>query len=154
LERVLDLPPVEAAEGTRPLAGPIRSIALDHVSVVLGGRPVVSDLCFGIPVGKLVAIVGQSGAGKTTIFHLLLRLLEPTSGTLRVNGEPLSHFTLDSLREQVGFLPQNAFIFNQSLRDNILLAAPEKSVPEERLARVVELAQLREVVEGRAAEGG
>jgi ATP-binding cassette subfamily B protein len=154
LEQVLDLPPVEAAEGVRPLAGPIRSIALDHVSVVLGGRPVVSDLCFEIPVGKLVAIVGQSGAGKTTIFHLLLRLLEPTSGTLRVNGEPLSHFALDSLREQVGFLPQNAFIFNQSLRDNILLAAPEKSVSEERLARVVELAQLREVVESRAAEGG
>src|SRR5205085_5844389 len=113
LKQVLDLPPAEAAEGVRPLVGPIHSIALDRVSVVLDGRPIVSDLSFEIPVGKLVAIVGQSGAGKTTIFHLLLRLLEPTSGTLRLNGEPLSHFTLDSLREQVGFLPQNAFIFNQ-----------------------------------------
>jgi ATP-binding cassette subfamily B protein len=118
------------------------------------GRPIVTDLCFEIPIGKLVAIVGQSGAGKTTIFHLLLRLLEPTAGAIRLNGEPLPHYTLDTLRQQIGFLPQNAFIFNQTLRENILLAAEEKSISEEQLAQVVELAQLREVVELRAAEGG
>jgi ATP-binding cassette subfamily B protein len=154
LKQILDLPPAEAPGATRPLEGPIRSLALDHVSVEMEGRPIVSDLCFDIPVGKLVAIVGQSGAGKTTIFHLLLRLLEPTSGAICVNGEPLPKYTLDSLRQQIGFLPQNAFIFNQSLRDNILLAAEEKNISEEQLNRVVDMAQLREVVELRAAEGG
>jgi ATP-binding cassette subfamily B protein len=154
LKRILDLPPPDAGGNARPLEGPIRTLDLDHVGVELNGRPILTDLCFTVPVGKLVAIVGQSGAGKTTIFHLLLRLLEPTAGAVRINGEPLPNYTLDSLRQHIGFLPQNAFIFNQSLRDNILLAAPEKSISEEQLGRVVELAQLREVVELRAGEGG
>jgi ABC-type multidrug transport system fused ATPase/permease subunit len=154
LKRILDLPPTEGAGDARPLEGPICSLALEHVSLEMEGRPIVNDLCFDVPVGKLVAIVGQSGAGKTTIFHLLLRLIEPTQGAVLINGEPLPRYTLDSLRQQIGFLPQNAFIFNQTLRENILLAADDKSVSEEHLARVVELAQLREVVELRAAEGG
>jgi ABC-type multidrug transport system fused ATPase/permease subunit len=111
-------------------------------------------MSFEIPVGKMVAIVGQSGAGKTTIFHLLLRLLEPSSGSVRLNGEPLSHYTLESLRRTIGFLPQNAFIFNQSLRDNILLATPRQDVPDDKLREVIELSQLGEVIEQRANEGG
>jgi ATP-binding cassette subfamily B protein len=154
LRGVLDLPPPAGAGAAKPLAEPIRSIAFDHVSVELNGRPIVSDLCFEIPAGKLVAVVGQSGAGKTTVFHLLLRLLEPTAGTVRINGEPAEHYSLDSLRQQIGFLPQNAFIFNQSLRENMLLAAPEESVPPERLARAIDLAQLQEVVDLRRGEGG
>jgi ABC-type multidrug transport system fused ATPase/permease subunit len=153
LKGILELPPPDAA-AAQPLTGPVCSIAFDHVSVELDGRPIVQDLCFEIPAGKLTAVVGQSGAGKTTVFHLLLRLLEPTAGAVRINGRALPELTLDSLRQEIGFLPQNAFIFNQSLRENILLAAPEKSVTEERLARVVELAQLQEVIELRRGEGG
>jgi ABC-type multidrug transport system fused ATPase/permease subunit len=154
LKGILDLPPAADDDKAVPLAGPIRSIAFDHVSVEMNSRPIVSDLCFEVPAGKLVAVVGQSGAGKTTIFHLLLRLLEPGAGVIRVNGRPLQEYTLESLRRQIGFLPQNAFIFNQSLLDNILLAAPHESVGAEQLARVLELAQLHEVVELRQGEGG
>jgi ATP-binding cassette subfamily B protein len=154
LRRILDLPPPDGGGGTVPLDGPVRSIAFDRVGVELNGRPILSDLTFEVPPGKLTAVVGQSGAGKTTVFHLLLRLLEASAGAVLIDGRPLPEYTLDSLRRQIGFLPQNAFIFNQSLRDNILLAAPEKGVSEERLARAIELAQLHEVIELRRGEGG
>ncbi len=152
LRNILDLPPTAGSKTAQPLEGPITSLAFEHVGVEINGRQIVEDLCFEIPAGKLVAVVGQSGAGKTTIFHLLLRLLEPSTGVIRVNGRPLPECTLDSLRRQVGFIPQNAFIFNQSLRENILLAA-EEGVAEERLARAVEMAQLHEVIALRQSEG-
>jgi ABC-type multidrug transport system fused ATPase/permease subunit len=154
LRDLLDQPPPAEKEAGVPLAGPVESIRFDRVSLELGGRPVLCDMTFDIPAGKFVAIVGQSGAGKTTLFHLLLRLLEPNAGAILVNGRPLTQYTLESLRQAIGFLPQNAFIFNQSLRDNILLATPQADVPAARLAQVIELAQLQPVLELRAAEGG
>jgi ATP-binding cassette subfamily B protein len=154
LRGLLEQPPPEGKEQAVALAEPVHSIRFEHVALDLGGRPVVRDMTFDIPAGKFVAIVGQSGAGKTTLFHLLLRLLEPTGGAILLNGRPLAHYSLDSLRQAIGFLPQNAFIFNQSLRDNILLATPRAEVPEEKLREVVELAQLGPVVEDRRGEGG
>jgi ATP-binding cassette subfamily B protein len=154
LRGLLDQPPPESEKAAVPLAEPVHAIAFDHVSLDLNGRPVVNDMSFEVPVGKLVAIVGQSGAGKTTLFHLLLRLLEPTAGAVRLNGRPLPSYSLDSLRQAIGFLPQNAFIFNQSLRDNILLATPQQDVSEAKLREVVELAQLGPVLEQRHNEGG
>jgi ATP-binding cassette subfamily B protein len=154
LRDLLEEPPAEAKTPPVALAEPVRSIRFDRVSLDLGGRPVLRDMTFDIPAGKFVAIVGQSGAGKTTLFHLLLRLLEPTGGAILLNDRPLTQYTLESLRQAVGFLPQNAFIFNQSLRDNILLAARPEEASAEKLARVVELAQLHAVVEQRRDEGG
>jgi ATP-binding cassette subfamily B protein len=154
LRDLLDQPAPEEKTPAVPLAEPVRSIRFDRVALELGGRPVIRDMSFAIPTGQFVAIVGQSGAGKTTLFHLLLRLLEPTGGAILLNDRPLTGYTLESLRQAVGFLPQNAFIFNQSLRDNILLAARPEEVSEEKLARVIELAQLQPVLEQRRAEGG
>jgi ATP-binding cassette subfamily B protein len=154
LRDLIDRPAPDEKVPTIPLAEPVRSIRFEGVSLELGGRPVLHDLSFDIPAGRFVAIVGQSGAGKTTLFHLLLRLLEPSSGAILLNDRPLTQYTLESLRQAVGFLPQNAFIFNQSLRDNILLAARPDEVSEAKLARAVELAQLHAVVEQRRAEGG
>ena len=110
-------------------------------------------MSFEIPGGKFTAIVGQSGSGKTTVFHLLLRLLEPTSGTVLLNSQPLESYTLSSLRSHVGFIPQRPFIFNQSLRDNLLMASPEE-ISDEKLNDAVELSQLSEVVELRRDQGG
>jgi ATP-binding cassette subfamily B protein len=154
LRDLVEPPAAEAKAPALPLAEPVRSIRFDRVSLELGGRPVLRDMTFDIPAGQFVAIVGQSGAGKTTLFHLLLRLLEPTAGAILLNDRPLAQYTLESLRRAVGFLPQNAFLFNQSLRDNILLATPPGEVSEGRLASVVELAQLRPLLEQRRGEGG
>jgi ATP-binding cassette subfamily B protein len=153
LRRLLDLPPVQT-EKTIPLKPPIRYVRFDQVTLEMDGRRIVENLKFEIPAGKFTAIVGQSGAGKTTVFHLLLRLLEPTSGNIWVNGHRLWRYTLESLRATIGFLPQNPFFFNESLRENILLAAPQGSVSEEKLHRVVEMAQLHEVIENKKEQGG
>ena len=67
----------------------MKSIRFDGVGLWLGGRWVLDDLSFEIPGGKLTAIVGQSGSGKTTIFHLLLRLIEPTRGAIWINDRRL-----------------------------------------------------------------
>jgi ABC-type multidrug transport system fused ATPase/permease subunit len=153
LRQVLDQPPLTARPDAAPLEGVIRAIAFDRVGLDLEGRPVVRDMSFSIPSGKLTAIVGQSGAGKTTLFHLMLRLIEPTSGRILINDRPVECYTLDSLRAQVGFIPQNPFIFNDTLRENILLASPE-ATPAEKLNRALELAQLQEVVALRKEQGG
>jgi ATP-binding cassette subfamily B protein len=132
---------------------PVRSIRFEGVGLELGGRPVVSDLNFEIPGGKFTAIVGQSGAGKTTIFHLLLRLIVPSCGSITINGRPLTGIDDGQLRQLIGFIPQNPFIFNQSIRENLEIAVAERPSAEA-LSRAIELAQLRELVEGRAREGG
>ena len=129
------------------------SIRFDHVGIELGGRPILSDMSFEIPGGQFTAIVGQSGSGKTTLFHMLLRLLEPTSGSISINGRDLSTLPLAELRQLVGFIPQNPFIFNLTLRENLLIAAGDQTT-EEALAEAVGRAQLDELIEGRAEQGG
>jgi ABC-type multidrug transport system fused ATPase/permease subunit len=153
LRQMLDRPPPPTHSATVELNEPVRSIVFDHVTLELAGRRVLEDLCFSIPGGKFTAIVGQSGAGKTTVFHLLLRLLEPTAGTILLNDRPLDQFSLPSLRRHVGFIPQRPFIFNQSLRENLLLAAPD-DLPPAALDGAIELAQLGEVIADRREQGG
>jgi ABC-type multidrug transport system fused ATPase/permease subunit len=80
-------------------------------------------------------------------------LLEPTQGVILVNDQPSDSYTLASLRRQVGFIPQRPFIFNQSLRENILLAAPDDIGPEA-LEKALDISQLREVIDRRREQGG
>jgi ATP-binding cassette subfamily B protein len=131
----------------------VRSIRFEGVGLFLEGRWLVQDLTFEIPGGKLTAIVGQSGAGKTTIFHLLLRLAEPTCGTIWINDRPLSSFSDQTLRKLLGFIPQNPFLFNDSIRENLALALPDDD-GDERVLQAVALAELGPMIEARQAEGG
>lgn len=132
----------------------VQSIRLEGVTLRMGGRNVVEDLSFEIAGGKETAIVGPSGSGKTTIFHLLLRLVEPNSGKIWINGIALPAFEESALRQTIGFIPQNPFIFNTSIRENLLLALPEGEDEESRLQMGVELAQLSPLIESRRASGG
>jgi ATP-binding cassette subfamily B protein len=86
---------------------------------------VLHDLSFRAPAGKLTALVGPSGAGKTTITHLVPRLYDPTSGTVRIGGRDVRDLTIASLREHVGVVTQDAHLFNDTLRANLLYARPD-----------------------------
>jgi ATP-binding cassette subfamily B protein len=120
----------------------------------VGDRWIVRDLNFEIAGGELTALIGESGAGKTTIFHLLLRLVEPTCGVIWIDDAPLNDLAEADLRRLIGFIPQNPFIFNASLRDNLLVAATLPEQPEALLAEVAEAAQLEPLIRSRDGEGG
>lgn len=124
---------------------PVRSIRFENVSMHFNGPPVFQGLGFSIPGGKISAIVGQSGSGKTTIFNLLLRLLDPTGGRILINEYSLPSINEKLLKKSIGLIPQDPFIFNCSIRENLLMGAGE-TVDGKNLDRAVNLAQLSEFI--------
>ncbi|MDF2910171.1 MAG: transporter permease, partial [Sporolactobacillus laevolacticus] len=85
------------------------------------GKPVLRHFSLNVSAGKKTAIVGLSGAGKTTLFALLLRLYEPQEGNILINGLSIRSFTLPQLRSLIACVPQETFLFNGTIRDNLLL---------------------------------
>jgi ATP-binding cassette subfamily B protein len=85
---------------------------------------VLRDVSFRIPAGKLTALVGPSGAGKTTITHLVPRLYDPVSGIVRIGGHDIRGVTLDSLHDTVGVVTQDAHLYHDTIRANLLYACP------------------------------
>ncbi|MEO3755451.1 ABC transporter ATP-binding protein [Streptomyces sp. B6B3] len=100
----------------------------------------LTDLSFTVPAGQLTALVGPSGAGKTTITHLVPRLYDPDQGTVRIGGHDLRDVTLDSLRDTVGMVTQDAYLFHTTIRENLMYARPGAS--EADLVRACEAAQI------------
>jgi len=90
-------------------------------------RPVLADFSLRIPAGERLALVGPSGAGKTTVTQLLLRLYDPQAGSIAIGGADLRSFSTAALRRYFGVVPQDPFFFNTTLRDNLRVARPEAS---------------------------
>ncbi len=91
---------------------------------------VLHGLSFRAPAGRMTALVGPSGAGKTTITQLVPRLYDPVAGTVRIGGEDVRDLTLKSLRDTVGVVPQDAHLFHDTLRANLEFARPGATEPE------------------------
>ena len=94
--------------------------------------------------GSTVALVGPSGAGKTTVANLLLRFWDPESGVVRLFGHDLREYTLDELRRRIALVAQDTYLFNDTLRANVLLARPEAD--DAALAEAVDRAALAELI--------
>lgn len=105
---------------------------------------VIHDISFSLPQGKHIGIVGRSGAGKTTLIHLLLRYWEYEQGSILLNGSELRSYNSDDLRKHMAVVSQNTHLFNATLRENLLLAQADAS--DERILEVINQAQLDEVV--------
>jgi len=134
--------PVDA-HALPPLRG---EIVFDDVSFGYEpGRPVLHDVNLRIAPGETVAFVGQTGAGKSTVAKLITRFYDPTEGSVRLDGHDLREVTLDSLRRQLGVVPQEPFLFAGSLRYNIAFARPDASDAE--VWAAVDAVGLRDVVE-------
>ena len=120
-------------------------IVFDAVSFgYLEDRPVLEDVSLRIAPGETVAFVGQTGAGKSTAAKLITRFYDPSSGSVRLDGYDLRDVRIDSLRRQLGVVPQEPFLFAGTLRDNIAYARPDASDAE--VWEAVDAVGLREVV--------
>jgi ATP-binding cassette subfamily C protein CydD len=95
-----------------------------------GRRSALHGLSLRIPPGHKVAIVGPSGSGKSTIAHLLLRFIDPDEGSITIDGQPLDSLDINTWRSQIAWVPQNPYLFNASVGENIRLANPNAN-PEE-----------------------
>ncbi|MGJ7503201.1 ABC transporter ATP-binding protein/permease [Variovorax sp. ZT5P49] len=134
-----------------PLPPPVSthglSLAFEQVSFAYPGKTqdALRDLSFTVPAGATVAVVGASGAGKSTVASLLLRFWNPRQGTVRIDGVDLRQLRLDGLRERVALVSQDTYLFNDTLEGNIRLARPDAS--SEELALALEHAALTAVVQ-------
>lgn len=107
-------------------------------------EPALQEISFLLPAGGRLAIVGPSGAGKTTLFNLLLRFWQPPLGTILLNGEDGNYYSADEVRALFGVAPQNPFFFYATLRENLLLAQPQAD--EADLWWVLEQVRLNDLV--------
>ncbi len=137
--------PVRDGPGV-PVARGAAALSLEKVTFTYPGqtRRALSDVSFDIPAGKTVALVGTSGAGKTTTAQLLMRFWDPDSGRILLNGADLKDYKLDALRALVALVAQDTYLFNDTLRANILIARPEATDSE--LQAAIEHASLGELV--------
>jgi ATP-binding cassette, subfamily B, bacterial MsbA len=125
----------ESKGGTRELQALRKGIRFDGVSYSYkGNSPALFEVSCEIPAGRLTAIVGPSGAGKSTFIDLLPRLRDPDAGVIRVDGIPLSEFSVASLRAGIAFVPQHAQIFNVSVATHIRYGRADASDEEVRAA--------------------
>ncbi len=110
------------------------------------GEPVLKGVSFGARPGETVAVVGPSGSGKSTIADLLLRLFDPDSGVVRLDGRDLRTLCLDDLRRQVVLVDQQPFMFNSSIAENVRYARPEAS--DDDVERAARRAGIEEFIQG------
>ena len=132
-----------------PRAEEVSLASLEQVAreeTIVENTDVLRDVDFAIPAGELVAIVGPSGAGKTTTAALLPRLYDVTSGAIRINGTDLRDFSQQELRDAIGVVSQDAHLFHDTIRMNLLYANPNASDAE--LWTALERAQLGDFMRG------
>jgi ABC-type multidrug transport system fused ATPase/permease subunit len=114
-------PTIVDTGNTRPPSGPL-SVACERVDFDYGDDlPVLADVDLTIAAGRSVGIVGRTGSGKTTLSRLVLRLVEPTSGAVRLGGVPIGDIPMSELRRRVALVPQEVELFAGSVRDNVTL---------------------------------
>ncbi len=122
---VLDAPST-VPDGGKELVASAGEVEFDHVSFAYpGGQKVLNDVSFTAHKGMVVALVGHTGAGKSTVMSLLQRLWDPTEGRITIDGQDIRQVTLESLRRAIGVVVQESMLFNRSIRDNLLVGKPD-----------------------------
>ncbi len=131
---ILDTPAeIRDQEGAYALPEVKGEVTFSHVSFAYTDEPermVLEDVSFQVKPGETIALVGPTGAGKTTIVNLISRFYDITSGEIRIDGHEIHQVTLDSLRRQMGVMTQDTFLFTGTVRENIGYGRPEASQEE------------------------
>jgi ATP-binding cassette subfamily B protein len=138
----------ELDENPQGVARPIRGeIEFDHVSFSYDGAPVLQDISFRANPGETVAIVGETGSGKSTLTKLVNRTYDVTAGRVLVDGVDVRDWNLASLRSQISAIEQDIFLFSRSIADNIAFGAPETATTED-IRRAAQQAQAHDFIMG------
>ena len=129
-----------------PTAKEVSLASLESVATLskTPSRKVLSDISFVVKPGQLVALVGPSGAGKTTISQLVGRLYDTTDGTVKINGVNVKDATLSSLRSLIGMVTQDAHLFHETIKDNLLFANPKAT--DQEIITALDNAQLSDLI--------
>ncbi|MBT5192975.1 MAG: ABC transporter ATP-binding protein, partial [Rhodospirillaceae bacterium] len=138
--------PVQDGPGVTPAGN--TGLAFKGVNFSYAGtkRPALDNVSFEVPVGQTLALVGPSGAGKTTIAHLFMRFWDPATGVIELDGHDLRDYRLDEMRRRIALVAQDTYLFNDTLGANIRIARPEAS--EDELALAIQRAALDEFIAG------
>lgn len=112
------------------------------------GKPAVADICLKIEPGQTAAFVGRTGSGKSTLLHLIPRLIDAPEGTLFIDGRPVRDFPLEQLRRAIGFVPQETFLFSDSLAANIAFGSEQDAERRISVEKAAEIAGLASDVRG------
>jgi len=131
-------------DGRKPPRG--ADIELRHLNFAYNGKPVLRDIDLTIPAGSTLAIVGPTGCGKSTLASLIPRLYDAPPGTLFLDGREARRYPLAELRRMIGFVPQETFLFSETLRENIAFGVEESN--EDEVRRAAEIAGLAEDIAG------
>ncbi|MCM2428325.1 ABC transporter ATP-binding protein [Streptomyces sp. RKAG337] len=148
VERVLELIDTEPTleEGTRTLPDGAATVEFDHVTFGYDPeRPVLADFSLRVEPGETVAVVGASGSGKSTVSLLLPRFYDATGGAVRIGGEDVRDLTFDSLRGAIGMVPEDSFLFSDTVRSNIAYGHPDAT--DEQVLAATRAAQAHEFIE-------
>lgn len=130
-ERIQEM--FDAEEEIRPQDAPVFTELREGVEIqnvdfsYLPGKPILKDISISAPKGKMIAVVGPTGSGKTTIMNLINRFYDVDAGSISFDGTDIREFDLDSLRSKVGIVLQDSVLFSGTIRDNIRFGVPEAS---------------------------
>jgi len=149
-ERIFDMLDEKQATVDKPDAIPVKaidqSICFENVDFEYEeGKPVLKGLSLEIPVGKTLALVGPSGAGKTTITNLLVRFYEPQSGSIKLDEKPIDSFTIQSYRSLYSLVLQDVFLFDGTIAENIAYSKPDATI--EAIVEAAKIAAAHQFIE-------
>jgi ATP-binding cassette subfamily B protein len=136
----------DRAVPTRPVTSLRGEIEFRNLTFGYNGAPVLKNLNLQIPAGRTVAIVGATGSGKSTLVGLIPRLYDAPEGSLLVDGVPIRQIPLQTLRRHIGFVPQETFLFSESIRENVKFGQPE--APDAEVERAAEISNILPEIQG------
>jgi ATP-binding cassette subfamily B protein len=125
-----------------------KMIAFDQVGLVYknSGTEALKGVSFNIQKGESVGIIGRTGSGKSSLAYLLLRLLDPTSGKILIDGNDLKTINLDDWRKIIGYVPQEHFLFSDSIKNNIIFGLEDENVPDEIVYKAAKAAGIHDSI--------
>jgi ATP-binding cassette subfamily B protein len=145
-QEIADGPEVKIAGGGARATGIEGEIEFRNLNFAYNGKPVLHDVNLRIPAGSSLAIVGPTGSGKTTLVSLIPRIYDAAAESVLIDGRPVRDYGLEFLRANIGFIPQETFLFSESVRENIAFGKADATDAEVQSA--AEAASIAEDIEG------